>query len=191
VGRSLTPKQEAFVEAYLRLQNGGAAYKQAYDKTGQMSDNVAYVGASNLLRIPKIQEALKARKKALQALNSVCTVEELAESWSDEIRFDISELMDENGAFKSPKDLSPKVRRLIQAVKFKERIIEMEGGKRKIVTRWLEYKVMDRQRAAIELGKRIGFYSGGITSPEAPPTINITYYRTDTIPEVQTTGKRG
>ena len=77
--RRLTPRQEAFVEAYLRLQNGTQAYKVAYDKTGKMTDKVAGAAAARLLGKVKVQEALKARKEALQAINAVCTVEELAE----------------------------------------------------------------------------------------------------------------
>jgi hypothetical protein len=176
----LTLKQEAFIEAYLRLGNGRQAYREVYDKTGKMSDNVACSAASRMLNLVKVSEALKARKKAIQALNSVCTVEELAEGWSDDIRFDLGELVDEHGTFKSPKDLSPKARLLLQGVKIKESIVEEEGGARTVVNRWTEYRLPDRQRARIELGKRLNFYpadkvehSGEITmvsrAPEPKP----------------------
>jgi hypothetical protein len=154
----LTLKQETFVEAYIRLQNGYKAYKEVYDKEGKLTDNSAYSAASRMLRKVKILEAIKTRKEEIRALNSVCAIEELAEGWSDEIRFDLGELVDEHGIFKSPKDLSPKIRRLIQGIKIKESIVEEEGGSRTVLNRWIEYKLPDRQRARIELGKRIGFY---------------------------------
>lgn len=41
----LTLKQEAFVEAYLRLQKGRKANKKANDNPGKMSNAVAYTWA--------------------------------------------------------------------------------------------------------------------------------------------------
>lgn len=60
---SLTPKQAAFVVAYLVDSNGKkAAIKAGYSKAG------AEVAASRLLRHPKVAEALKkARKPAPEA----------------------------------------------------------------------------------------------------------------------------
>jgi hypothetical protein len=145
----LNPKQEAFVEAYLRLQNGRKAYKEVYDKAGRMSDVVADASASESLRKPWVKAALRARQEQIRALNPVCTVEELAEGWSDDIKLDIAELVDERGNVKNPKDLSPRARRLIQGVKITETITGQQI---------IEYKLPDRQRARVELGKRIEFY---------------------------------
>ena len=66
-------------------------------------------------------------------------------------------MFDERGYFKSPKDLSPKTRRLLQGVKVRETIVKQEGSQT-IIERCVEYKLPDRQKARIELGKRIGFY---------------------------------
>jgi phage terminase small subunit len=188
--RGLTLKQERFIDSYLRLGNGTKAYQEAYGAGKKIADQVAAVCAYENLRKPHVIDALKERQKQLEALHRVASIQELAEAWTTNIRFDIGELVDEKGAFKSLEDLSPKARRLIQAVKIKERTIEMEGGKRKIVTREVEYKIADRQRAAIELGRAIGFYSGGITSREEPSGINITYYRADTIQQILVKGTR-
>ena len=62
----LTSKQQAFVEAYLRLQNGRKAYKEVYDKCGKMSDAVADAAAARMLRFVKVYEAIKARQKSLK-----------------------------------------------------------------------------------------------------------------------------
>ena len=84
------------------------------------------------------------RSKQIQSLSTVCTIEELAEGWTDEIRFDIGELVDDEGNLKNPKDLSPKAKKLVQSLKLKDGLIE--------------YKLPDRQKAKVELGKRLGFY---------------------------------
>lgn len=178
----LTLKQQAFVDAYLRLRNGTAAYKEVY---GTKSDNAAAVGACLNIRKPNVSKAIQQRREELEALNPICTVEELAEGWSDDIRLDLGELVDEHGAFKSPKDLPKKIRRLIQGVKIKESIVEEEGGAKMVLNRWIEYKLPDKQKARIELGKRVGFYPD-----EKPPFgdgntifVNIISYREKDAPK--------
>jgi hypothetical protein len=142
----LTVKQELFIEAYLRLQNGGKAYKEVYDKDGKMSTKVAYEGAHENLRKSKIQEAIERRQKEIEASNPVCSVEDLCLGWSDDIRFDIGDLFNDDGTPKKPKELPRKVRRLLHGLK-----VSADGTT-------IEYKLPDRQKAKIELGKRIGFY---------------------------------
>lgn len=154
----LTPKQEAFVESYLRLQNGTKAYLEAYAAGGQMPDNEAAVGAYRLLRNAKIANALAIRKEQIQALSTVSAVEELAERWTEEIRFDIAELMDPvDGGFCTPEKLSPKARRVVQEIDIREDVVQSDGGQQ-VLRRRIKYKLPDRQRAKIELGKRLGFY---------------------------------
>ncbi len=122
-----------------------------------MSDNAAAVGASETIRNPKIANALAIRKKQLQLLNPVCTVEELCESWSNEIRFDLSELVGEDGQFLPPDKLSPMARKVLQGVKVKEDVVALDD-ETTALNRKLEYTLPDRQKAKVELGKRIGFY---------------------------------
>lgn len=54
----LTPKQEAFVRAYLKTGNASEAYRQAYDATN-MSNEAIWVEASQLLSHPKVSLRLK------------------------------------------------------------------------------------------------------------------------------------
>jgi phage terminase small subunit len=49
----LTPKQEAFVLAYLKTSNASEAYRKAYD-AGKMSDESVHVEACRLLANPKV-----------------------------------------------------------------------------------------------------------------------------------------
>ena len=68
----LTPKQEAFVLAYLKTGNASEAYRQAYDAEA-MADNVIHVKACELLKNGKVAVRLaglhsKAEVKALLSL---------------------------------------------------------------------------------------------------------------------------
>jgi phage terminase small subunit len=153
----LTPKQSDFVEAYLKYQNGVQAYKEVYDRTGRMAYFTAGAAASRMLKLVKVQEAIKERQEVLQKLNPDCTIEELTQGWADEIRFDIADLFDEDGRARNPRNINRKARQLIQSIKVKETTLKTEGNQI-TVERYVEYKLPDRQKARIELGKRIGFY---------------------------------
>lgn len=156
--KRLTAKQENFVEQYLRLQNGTAAYKESHDPTGEMSDNVAGAAAWRELRKVKILAAIEERKEALRLLSPGCSIEEMVEQWSEEIRFDIGELVDPvAGGFCTPETLPEKARKIVQSVEVKEDVIKSDEHET-VIRRQIKYRLPDRQKAKVELGKRIGFY---------------------------------
>jgi len=117
-----------------------------------MKDHVAEQSASRMLRLVKVSEAIKARKKELQMLNPVCTVEELAEGWAEDIRFDMAVLVDEHGTFRSPKDLSRKTRRGRGGRRFER----LEGSVR------LEDGLFRRERGKGSYGRQ-GSFSKALT----------------------------
>lgn len=71
----LTPKQEAFVAAYLETGNGSESYRRAYSTKG-WPDEAIRVAASKQLDNPKIAKALADRRKQ-EAANVSVTVESL------------------------------------------------------------------------------------------------------------------
>lgn len=60
----LTPKQEAFVLAYLETGNASEAYRRAYNAKG-MADNVIHVKASELLKNGKVAVRVSAVYKSV------------------------------------------------------------------------------------------------------------------------------
>ena len=52
---SITPKQEAFAQAYVRLMSASAAYRKAYRPKG-LSESALSGEASGLLKIPKVAQ---------------------------------------------------------------------------------------------------------------------------------------
>ena len=60
----LTPKQRAFVDAYLETGNAAESYRRAYDTNGSPSSRN---DALALLRHPGVTHALAARREATQA----------------------------------------------------------------------------------------------------------------------------
>lgn len=71
----LTPKQEAFAQAWAKTGNKAAAYRMSYNVHERTLPNVVWVSASRLSMLPKIE----ARYKVLQqqaALDTLITVRE-------------------------------------------------------------------------------------------------------------------
>lgn len=74
---NLTPKQEAFVQAYLTTGNASEAYRQAYDAGGMGAASVN-VQASKMLATPKI--ALRVQElQAIAVERALVTVQSLTE----------------------------------------------------------------------------------------------------------------
>lgn len=74
---TLTPKQEAFVEAYRETSNATEAYRRAYD-TKKMSENALNVEASRLLDNPKVALRLSELQQ-LSAERHNITIDSLTE----------------------------------------------------------------------------------------------------------------
>jgi len=77
VPKPLTPKQEAFAQAYLLTGNATAAYRQAYD-TQQMQDPSIYVAAHALVHNPKITLRLDKLKADASRLADVTIADVVA-----------------------------------------------------------------------------------------------------------------
>jgi phage terminase small subunit len=75
----LTPKQEAFVLAYLETGNASEAYRRSYDASG-MADNVVHVKASELLKNGKVAvrvAAIQGKAEAKAVLDKAWVLERL------------------------------------------------------------------------------------------------------------------
>lgn len=81
-GGALTPKQEAFVTAYLETGNASEAYRRAYNALG-MTANAIGVEAHRLLESPKVALRVQAHRDAAaeRAVVSILSLtEELEEA---------------------------------------------------------------------------------------------------------------
>ena len=77
----LTPKQEAFVQAYLRTGNQGAAYREAYNADG-MTANSIDVEAHRTLSHPKVALRVQQLQEKI-AKKTEYTVESVAKMFQD------------------------------------------------------------------------------------------------------------
>lgn len=85
----LTPKQEAFVLAYIETGNASEAYRRAYDS--KSTDNAIHVEASKLLKNPKVTLRVQMLQKKAE-VRAILTLEE----HMDELK-SLRELAKQNG----------------------------------------------------------------------------------------------
>lgn len=67
---SLTPKQEAFAQAYIETGNASEAYRRAYNASN-FNDNALAVQASKMLKHPKVALRIAELKAELQKRHEV------------------------------------------------------------------------------------------------------------------------
>lgn len=74
---TLTPKQEAFAQAYLETGNGSEAYRRVYNAEN-MKENVVHVKACELLKNGKVAVRLAELQKRAQKRHDI-TIDSLTE----------------------------------------------------------------------------------------------------------------
>lgn len=115
---SLNPKQQCFVDEYLKDFNG----KQAAIRAGY-SPKTAEVQASRLLTVVKVREAVESRRTALTEKAGV-TVERIIEEYARLAFLDPAEAFDKEGKLIPVCDMPEDVRRAVGGLD----VVEMAGG---------------------------------------------------------------
>lgn len=121
MGNSLTVKQEAFCQAYLRLGDKSAAYREAYNCSNMKAEtihNKAYILSERggvRARIQQLQKEAVERNKA--------TLDEVLIVLADIIRFDPADMYDNEGALLPVHKMPKKVRVCIQSFE----VVEIPG----------------------------------------------------------------
>lgn len=110
----LTPKQEAFCQAFIQTGNKSAAYRMSYNCSKMKMEtinNKAYALSEKgdiRARIEQLQQEVAERNKI--------TIDELVQSLADMVRFDIAELYDEDGCLKPLHQMPISARQMISEI---------------------------------------------------------------------------
>lgn len=115
---SLTVKQEAFAQAYIELGDKSSAYRSAYDAESMNPNSIA-VAAQEVFRNPNVSLRIEELKEEIRERNKI-KIDDVLEVLSDMIKFDISELYDENDRLKSIHDIPKAHRQMISSLKIEE-----------------------------------------------------------------------
>jgi len=108
---NLTIKQEAFCQAYIRLGDKSAAYREAYS-TSRMKNETVNNNAYKLLLNNEITTRIDFLRDDMQKRNKV-EIDELLIALAGMVRFDVAELYNENGSLKNIHEMSLSARQMI------------------------------------------------------------------------------
>jgi phage terminase small subunit len=160
----LTIKQEAFCQAYIRLGDKSAAYRESYS-TKNMKVATVNERASRLSNEYKISTRIAFLQKEIKEENKA-TISEVLNTLSDMLRFDIAELYDENGNLKKIHSIPKKSRLMISQLEIDEIIVKNEsiGQVKKI-------KVFDKMQAVEKFMKHFGAYEKD--NGQKQPIVNV------------------
>lgn len=151
--KPLTPKQERFVQEFLVDLNATAAYKRAGYKV--KNDNAAAASASQLLRNPKVQEAIEKGRHAASKRTEITLDRWLAElaaiAFSDPRR-----LYQEDGSLRPIGELEDEVAATVARVEAFEEL-EGRGDNRALVGFTKKVRLWDKLSALEKIGKHLGF----------------------------------
>ena len=153
---NLTEKQEKYCQAYVITGNQATAYRMAYDAEA-MNQNTVYVKASELHSSGNISVRIKQIQKEAYERNKI-TIDELIQTMAGMVRFDISDLYNENGSLKSIHDMPKEARQMIsELTSFDE--FENDGAGGKILVGYTKkVKTIDKLQAIEKLMKHLGGY---------------------------------
>lgn len=119
---ALTPKQEKFCQEYVMYGNKSRAYRVAYNAENMSSEAIG-VEAVNLCKNPKVALRIEEIQKDLTERFKT-DLDETVRGVFNIANFDIAELYDEDGSFKSIHDIPKHVRTAIAGVKTYEEKVD-------------------------------------------------------------------
>lgn len=146
----LTPKQEAFVQAYLLTGIASDAYRKAYPAT-KMSDKTVWESASRLLANSKVVARVEALRKE-QSEKFAVTKERVIAEVAKIAFFDIRSIFNDDGSLKHIKDLDDAAAAAIAGME----AIQVGDDGQLIVTK--KFKMSDKNVALEKLMKHLGLY---------------------------------
>lgn len=159
---SLTPKQEAFCQAYIETGNASEAYRRAYDAS-KFSENALYVQACKTLKHPKVSLRIAELQQLIADRHDITVdkiIRELALIGFSNM-LDYMQTQDDGTAYV---DLSKLTRE--QAAAIGEVTVEsyMEGhGEEARPVKKVKFKLSDKRSALVDLGKHLGMFPTQVT----------------------------
>jgi len=152
---SLTPKQEAYCQAFIQTNDKSASYRIAYDADA-MNINTVNVKAWELHSNGKITDRITILQNELRERNKI-KIDDVLGVLADMIKFDIAEIYDDEGRLKPIKEIPKHHREMISSVKVYEDFMNI-GGQREKVGETKEVKILNKLDVIEKFMKHLGAY---------------------------------
>lgn len=108
---SLTIKQENFCQAYIRLGDKSASYRESYNTSNTKPESINRL-AFALFENVNITSRIEELRNSISDRNEI-EIDELVKCLAGMVRFDVGELYDENGCLKNIHEMSLTARQMI------------------------------------------------------------------------------
>lgn len=151
----LTPKQEAFCQAFIQTGNKSAAYRMSYN-CSKMKDETINNKAYVLSRRDDIRTRIEQLQSVVAERNKI-TIDEIVSSLADMVRFDIAELYDDKGCLKPIHQIPIHARQMISEIETFEEYLGT-GGDKRAVGQVQKVKIVRKLDAAEKLMRHLGGY---------------------------------
>ena len=151
MSKPLTIKQEAFCQAYIKLGDKTAAFREAYS-CSNMKNETIHVRACKLAVEYKISTRIAELQSEVKERNNI-TIDEIVTTLSDMLKFDIAELYDSNGSLKNIHSIPKKARMMIAQLDTDQIV-----SKGQSIGTVKKLKVFDKLSVVEKLMKHLGGY---------------------------------
>lgn len=164
--KKLTVKQEKFCQAYVKLGDKSAAYREAYS-TSQMKPETINRKAFELYNVGKITARIENLQEEIAERNRL-SIDDLVQSLSYMVKFDISDLYDQSGSLRNIHDIPKNARLMIEQLD----TLEEKGGQGEIVGYTKKIRTIKKLDAIEKLMKHLGGYERD-NKQKTPPAFVI------------------
>lgn len=176
----LTEKQERFCHAYIELGNKSEAYRQSYDAEA-MNTNSVRVAANEVFNVPNVSLRIEELQEQIKERNKI-KIDDVLSVLTDMIKFDISELYDENDNLKSIKDIPKAHRQMISSIKTFEEFHGV-GVTRELIGYTKEVKTLNKLDVIEKFMKHLGAYEKDNHQKKTEISINLSELTTEELIE--------
>ena len=169
----LTPKQEAFAQAYVETSNASEAYRRAYNAENT-KDTVVHVKAAELMRNGKVTVRIAELQQAIAKRHEI-SIDRIVKELSLIGFSNMSDFIKVQPDGSAYVDLSGLTRDKAAAISEVTSEVYMEGsGEEARAVKRTKFKLSDKRAALVDLGKHLGMFieRKELTGPNGGP-INV------------------
>lgn len=166
--KPLTIKQENFCQAYVRLGDKSAAYREAYNAV-KMKPETVNNNAYMLFDNSDITARIEVLQKEARVRNAV-TLDEVVGVLANMLRFDMADLYNADGSLKPIHDMPKEARLMIHELESDE-LFSGYGKEREMIGYSKKVKTYSKSDAIEKLMKHLGGYEKD--NAQSKPEVNV------------------
>ena len=180
----LTKKQERFCLELInpKTKSKAEAYRIAYPTSRKWKNKSIHNAVEKLLKHTGILRRVKLLQEKIES-EKIAEIKEIAEGFTQDIRFDPRLLYNEDGNLKPINELPAEVALSLSGFKLKEQVLMGKEGKGEVLVRQIEYKFADKVKNRELLGKHLGMFEKDNEQKRPLEIAIVNYYPDEPVPK--------